>query len=228
MKGSQGFKDATTDRDQIIAWWTKWPDANIGIRTGEASNLVVIDVDAKPGKHGAATLAALEEESGSLPETATVLTSGHGRHYYFTHAFMASTGVGALGLNIDVQSDGRYVVAPPSVHPDGTVYEWADEETPQAELPVGWSRSSSRRRWRKRRRGPTSLGEILLLGTLPPPSIALGPPLPTEPVPTPWVFQSMSGFHVSSPDMDLTRGHQLRRSWAEVGTCFTSASIVAT
>jgi hypothetical protein len=129
LKGSRGFKDATTHQEQIRAWWTKHPEANIGIRTGAVSDLVVIDVDAKPGKHGAATLDALEEEFGALPQTATVLSSGHGRHYYFTYARVAVSGVDALGLNIDMQSDGRYIVAPPSVHPDGTVYEWADEAT---------------------------------------------------------------------------------------------------
>src|SRR5258708_4431274 len=29
-----GFKDATRDEAQIRKWWTRWPDANIGIATG--------------------------------------------------------------------------------------------------------------------------------------------------------------------------------------------------
>jgi len=46
-----GFKDATTDVAQIRAWWTKTPDANIGIATGEASGgLVVIDIDVDEAK----------------------------------------------------------------------------------------------------------------------------------------------------------------------------------
>lgn len=39
-----GFKDATTDRAQIQAWWQRWPNANIGIACG-AAGWVVIDVD---------------------------------------------------------------------------------------------------------------------------------------------------------------------------------------
>ena len=50
-----GFKDATTDVNQINAWWDKTPDANIGIATGQRSGgLVVVDmdVDKEEGKDG--------------------------------------------------------------------------------------------------------------------------------------------------------------------------------
>ena len=35
---------ATTDSEQIRAWWAKTPDANIGLASGERSGLIVIDV----------------------------------------------------------------------------------------------------------------------------------------------------------------------------------------
>jgi hypothetical protein len=35
-----GYKAATTDPEQIKAWWSKWSDGNIGIATGYASRLV--------------------------------------------------------------------------------------------------------------------------------------------------------------------------------------------
>ena len=38
----RGWKDATTDLDTVRRWWEKWPNANIGMVTGE---LVVLDVD---------------------------------------------------------------------------------------------------------------------------------------------------------------------------------------
>lgn len=38
-----GFKDATTNSVQITAWWSRWPNANIGVATGEG--IVVLDVD---------------------------------------------------------------------------------------------------------------------------------------------------------------------------------------
>jgi hypothetical protein len=122
FKGSHGFKDATTDHATIRAWWAKWPDANIGIATGEASNLTVLDIDPRNGGH--LTLNALIAEHGALPATATVITGSGGRHLYFNHAFTAAKGVNALGPGVDLKNDGGLVIAPPSVHPNGTRYQW--------------------------------------------------------------------------------------------------------
>jgi hypothetical protein len=49
--------NATRDPEQIKTWWTRWPDANIGIYTGKFGDhraLIVVDVDtAKKGAtHG--------------------------------------------------------------------------------------------------------------------------------------------------------------------------------
>ena len=44
-----GFKDATIDADTIRKWWQRWPDANIGIPTGDASGLYVVDADTPEG-----------------------------------------------------------------------------------------------------------------------------------------------------------------------------------
>ncbi|MEX2627134.1 MAG: bifunctional DNA primase/polymerase, partial [Ilumatobacteraceae bacterium] len=33
----QGLHDATRDPSTIERWWTRWPDANVGIRTGAVS-----------------------------------------------------------------------------------------------------------------------------------------------------------------------------------------------
>ena len=32
---ANGFKDASTDEDQILEWWGKNPEANIGVPTGK-------------------------------------------------------------------------------------------------------------------------------------------------------------------------------------------------
>lgn len=70
-----GFKDATTDQATIRHWWMEHPAANIGVATGRASGVVVIDVD---GPEGEESLKALPP----LPETFTVRTA-RGRHLYF-------------------------------------------------------------------------------------------------------------------------------------------------
>src|SRR3954451_3852186 len=58
-----GLNDASTDPGQIAAWWRHWPDANVGVRTGE---LVVIDIDGATGRR---SLRALEAAHGTLPAT---------------------------------------------------------------------------------------------------------------------------------------------------------------
>jgi hypothetical protein len=73
-----GVKDATSDPSVIRAWWRRYPQANIATPTCWCC---VLDVDPRHG--GDVTLAELERQHGLLPETAEVLTGGHGRHLYF-------------------------------------------------------------------------------------------------------------------------------------------------
>jgi hypothetical protein len=82
MKGTRGFKDATTDRRPIRRWWRTTPDANVGIATGRVSDLLVLDIDPRNG--GDKSIRKLEESHGSLPKTVSVRTAGGGRHYYFS------------------------------------------------------------------------------------------------------------------------------------------------
>jgi hypothetical protein len=115
-----GLKDATTDPDTLRAGWARWPEAGIGIRTGDG--LVVLDVD---GDCGSDSLHELERKHGELPATVEVVTGGGGRHVYFTHAGEpVRNSAGKLGPGLDVRGDGGYVAAPPSAHPSGRRYQW--------------------------------------------------------------------------------------------------------
>ena len=107
LPGSMGFKDATRDVKQIQAWWKENPNYNIGIRTGEASNLTVIDIDGPLGLDSYKTIAH------QLPKTRAT-TTPHGYHLYYNYNPEFTTGAGFLP-GIDVRNDGGYVVAPPSV-----------------------------------------------------------------------------------------------------------------
>src|SRR5262249_25320402 len=81
---AHGFHDATMNVDTVRAWWEfDFPRSNVGIRTGQESRLVVLDVDPRHG--GDESLRQLEEQYGPLPETPTVLSGGGGRHLYFRH-----------------------------------------------------------------------------------------------------------------------------------------------
>ena len=123
----RGFKDATTDRETIRRWWTRWPQANIGMPTGRRSGLLVIDVDS--GKEGFENLAALIHCYGEWPETLTVRTGGEGMHFLFRYppdTEIRNDEGRKLGSGIDVRGEGGYVLLPPSVHATRRAYEWVE------------------------------------------------------------------------------------------------------
>ena len=59
-----GCKDATTDAAALRRLWQRFPPPNIGLATGKASGIWVLDVD---GPAGEATLAELEAPMGHCP-----------------------------------------------------------------------------------------------------------------------------------------------------------------
>lgn len=120
---THGHKDATTIRETITAWWTKWPDASIGWAL--PADIVVIDIDIKhdEGKYGDETMSDWVEQHGDMPETVISLTGGGGLQYFFTTDKPAKCTTNLLP-SVDVRTKGGYVVLPPSNHPSGRCYEW--------------------------------------------------------------------------------------------------------
>jgi len=114
----------TTDTATITGWWTQYPAANVGIITGRQSNLFVLDVD--PGKGGDDSLRELEAQYGPLPNTVEVLTGKGGRHFYFQYpGGVVGNSNSKLDPGLDIKTDGGYVVAPSSIHPETQrTYEW--------------------------------------------------------------------------------------------------------
>ena len=115
--------------EEISEWFRRWPDANIGIVTGEISNLIVLDIDPKHG--GDSMLGQLEQKFGMLPDTVEAVTGGEGRHLYFAHPFGLARNRTGLAQGIDLRGDGGYIVAPPSIHPSGRPYKWAAGRSPE-------------------------------------------------------------------------------------------------
>lgn len=127
-----GFKDATTDQKTIRASWAKWTDANIGSPMGESR--IVIDMD---GPEADAPMMELERKHGPLPKTLEANT-GRGRHLYFNpNDARIKPSAGVLGPHLDIRGEGSYVILPPSVHGNGTRYQWANEVA-VATLPEAW------------------------------------------------------------------------------------------
>ncbi len=73
---TQGLKNATTDPGTLDVWWSRCPNANIGIVTGRVSGIVVEDVDAKSG--GLETWAKLQDIQGRVDTLAAVTGVGGG------------------------------------------------------------------------------------------------------------------------------------------------------
>ena len=115
-----GFKDATTDPEVVEGWWSRWPDANVGMPTGAASQRIAVDIDPRNG--GDDSLEQLVSEHGRLPDTAEQMTGGGGRHIIFQDPGVPVPK--ALARGIDLKGHGGYIVVAPSMHPSGRRYEW--------------------------------------------------------------------------------------------------------
>ena len=105
-----GFKDATKDAAQIAAWSAQWPDALVGVPTGKASGVFVLDVDVKNGKDGFSTL---RTKGWNLPATRTHKTrNGGGAHYLFRAPGdnLLKNSASKLGAGLDTRGDGGYIV----------------------------------------------------------------------------------------------------------------------
>ena len=129
-----GLKDASKDDTLLEKWWKRRPDANIGVKTGSDSGIVVVDVDPRHG--GDETLDELLREHGKLPPTVEALTGGGGRHLIFAHPGGAIPNRSNMRPGIDVRGDDGYIVAPPSNHATGAPYRWREGHGPQHMKPA--------------------------------------------------------------------------------------------
>jgi Bifunctional DNA primase/polymerase, N-terminal len=113
-----GLKEATTNRARVLAWWTQQPQANIGLATGHAFD--VLDIDGPTGAQAIRAFAGHHHLKSSGP---LARTGGGGWHYY-----LAPTGLGNARPRdleqVDWRGRGGYVVAPPSRHHSGHPYTW--------------------------------------------------------------------------------------------------------
>ena len=121
---ANGFKDATTDLQLIKNWWSKTPQANIGIPTGRRSGFDALDIDYRHG--GKDSLDELEQAYGPLPPTRITMTGGGGEHRLFAHHDRLRNATGRKP-GIDIRAEGGYVIAPPSLHASGQRYAWHEE-----------------------------------------------------------------------------------------------------
>lgn len=112
--------------DEEIENWFKNKDLNIGIITGQISNLNVLDIDDEDSYR------RLVSQAPFLTDTLTVKT-GKGYHIYYRPDIHTRTTIFSMNNHIHhIKADGGYVVAPPSRHVSGRKYEFHIETAPSS------------------------------------------------------------------------------------------------
>lgn len=123
--------------EDISEMFKKYPGAGVGIVTGEAAGIVVVDLENKNGRNGAETLKKLATQHGiSSRKTLMAKTASGGHHLYFKYpvGVQIRCSVGKLGPGINIHSNGSFVIAPPT-ESAGINYRWIDINSTVAEMP---------------------------------------------------------------------------------------------
>ena len=133
--GTNGVKDATTDKDRIVRFWGNHPTANIGLATGFVFDVVDVDVKSVNGWDTIRRINGTGLLAGAVARVSTPSGGGHlifpasggGNH---THA---KTGIDYRGL-------GGYVVGAPSrIEGYETTYTFVETREGNGQ-PFNWDR----------------------------------------------------------------------------------------
>ena len=124
---------AATNFLDVTDIWRPFPEANIGVATGQSSGIFVLDVD---GQVGTDSVLAWNARGQELPATLRVRTA-RGWHFYFAAPsdMNIHNSASKLAPGLDVRGNGGYVIAPPSIHETGAVYEFHDSGSPVLPAP---------------------------------------------------------------------------------------------
>ena len=108
--GGHGHYDATTDPKELERLFGHKNAKLIGLRTGEESGIVVVDIDIKKGKNGRQW-----ERYHDLPTTRKIQTVSGGDHFYFKHpGRKVNSSTSDIFEGVDIKGDPGYVICPPS------------------------------------------------------------------------------------------------------------------
>jgi hypothetical protein len=133
---THGFKEASTDPEQIRSWWRRWPNAMLACPTGPVIGAWVLDIDDS---------VAFEAACDIPPPATRKSMTGKGYHLWFR--WDDATPVRNVQRSVkgwpfpklpgaETRGEGGYVILPPSRHPNGRTYEWESDE-PAAAAPAG-------------------------------------------------------------------------------------------
>jgi len=122
------YQERIATDEEVMAWWVKWPTANVGIVTGQVSGLTVVDIDTTEGRVN------LEDYIPSKTRVPTARTQRGGTHLFFKYCEGLGNRVGVIP-GTDLRSEGGYVVAAPSQGAVGG-YEWVAGLDPSKVQPL--------------------------------------------------------------------------------------------
>lgn len=114
------YQSERASPEQIRKWWTKYPKANIGVVTGLLSGIIVIDIDSSQGQENYIAKFSqlhntISQKTGKPNASQRLFAHPQDRKYH---------NMARLLDDVDIRADGGYIVVPPSIHPNGTVYKW--------------------------------------------------------------------------------------------------------
>lgn len=123
-KPGHGLYDATTDVDRIRRYWAANPNANIGIATGHAFDVIDVDLPDGPPQWR-----EMSTKPGAPDVHGIVSTASGGRHF-----LIPPTGRGnsaRIQPGIDYRGLGGYVCAAPSLLAPGRQWKWITKPSPR-------------------------------------------------------------------------------------------------
>ena len=121
-----GFKEATRDATAVRALWRDHPGPLIGVPTGAATGIFVLDADT--AKHVTAA-EWIERHAPYLPETRSHRTRSGGLHLLFKHRGGLRNTQARLALGVDTRGDGGFILWWPAA------IEHGHYRAPLAEIP---------------------------------------------------------------------------------------------
>ncbi|MEP1352474.1 MAG: bifunctional DNA primase/polymerase [Tateyamaria sp.] len=119
---SSGFRDASANAQTVKEWWSDWPDALVGLPTGAASGIAVIDVDTCKETGEAVGEKQAQQAGLTVLGALSVATPSGGRHDIYRHVEGAKSSAKQIAEYVDVRAEGGYIIAPGTKMPDGTAY----------------------------------------------------------------------------------------------------------
>lgn len=122
-------EQGTTDINQVHDIWTRHPNANIGIATGDGLTVIDVDTMASHGVDGENSILVYQIQNDFINDTLEVTTPTGGKHYYYLTDNEYSNKASILP-GVDVRGLGGYVVGPGSTI-NGTLYEAKQLTEPQ-------------------------------------------------------------------------------------------------